>query len=227
LNDHVGRAELSAVAAATLLQDAAAIEMIMGDYLQARGNLQTAGDLFLRQGVATGFLLLSLSGRRVDEDRVLEFLRTERDESHDSEKDLALYLSLMVTNAKTRGLRDILFDRFKLELERRMLSAPWVYATLAERLSGGDASGSAPIVRQIAFDRLLMLQMQMADKYHWHLVSQPTDLVDFNLTALALIELQADGDAAFLNEAFGTLGPAVGFPISAARGLVSAWDRSK
>src|SRR5947209_19920371 len=49
-------------AAATLLRDAAAVALMLGDFEGARASMRKSGDLFLDLGFAAGFQLLYLAG---------------------------------------------------------------------------------------------------------------------------------------------------------------------
>jgi hypothetical protein len=87
-------------ATATLLRDASAVALILGDIEGARGLLRKSGDLFLRLGFAGGFQLLYISGYLDSEqssptERFSRFARafTDRTKPRERQPDPSEFLS--------------------------------------------------------------------------------------------------------------------------------------
>lgn len=120
-------------------------------------------------------------------------------------------------------------------LERRLLETPatpigptglplrtYFNAMEGARRYGDLAPATRDALAAVAGLRAEQLQAAQADRYHWRLARTPTDLIDFDLLALAAVSIDTPGIFEGLDEPFRRRESGVDAPFRAAADLRSA-----
>ncbi len=237
----------------TLLRDAAALALLLGDYDHASTLLTAAGEAWARTGLFAGYLLLRLAGdaewsERHERDlhQIAELLQWQLGES-DEPAPAIEHAYLAACLASPRQLLDLYqalpgehhgseLTRFvqhsvRLRLQRvptALVGEARVSSHLA--VLDGVARGAfeppqKEALRFMLRNRAEQLAVAQSDTRHWQMGLNPSGIVDFDLLAICIRAFESDATDAF-EELMDSLPPLVALPWTAARRLSHKPDPS-